>query len=640
MQKLLFGLRIPLIIIGLVLFFVAERYLAAESYHLGLRWGGFALVGVAWLSGLALLLKAQGEGRPAEAKALTTTLLWQLGVLAGLGLYLAYRSVLGDQLVPEQPLSKVLLGAWVLVLALSLLAGVGIEWAMRDHGLGVHAEPQHVARSGASWLLVGMLLSFLVAINYVGEKKNITRDLSYLKVTSPSPSTLGMVKSLTQDIQVAVFFPQGNDVRAFVAQYLDQLAKSEPKLKLAYYDRELDPTKAEEYRVARNGQIVLDYNGKKARLDTGTNLTKARKTLRSFDAEFQKTFLEVTALRKTLYFTRGHGEPSWIGQGSEDPLKSLGLLEGMMRGQSYSLKLFGVGEGSATAVPDDAALVVVVGPTSPFQKEEVEALRSYLDRGGKLLVLLDIAKKTGDAATAPAAPEDDPLRQLLSEIGVTFQDIPLGNDKNFVAATRSPADAWFLFSNSFTSHESVASLARNDERLAVLFFQTGALKIKADSGKWKAYESIRSLTDTFADINRDFKYTAGSEKREAYVLAAVAESKEGKKGKDEGGKAQEQKARVAVIADATLASDALIRNPGNALFIADSIKWLAGDVERTGEVASEEDIKIRHTRKEDVLWFYATVALVPLLVLGGGFVATRRRARERTGTAQEKPDAA
>ena len=68
-----------------------------------------------------------------------------------------------------------------------------------------------------------------------------------------------------------------------------------------------------------------------------------------------------------------------------------------------------------------------------------------------------------------------------------------------------------------------------------------------------------------------------------------------------------------------------MRNVGNALFFADSLKWLVGQAELQGQLASEEDVKVRLSKKEDIYWFQGTVVVVPLLVLGAGFIATRRR---------------
>ena len=41
------------------------------------------------------------------------------------------------------------------------------------------------------------------------------------------------------------------------------------------------------------------------------------------------------------------------------------------------------------AVPDDATVVVVAGPKTDFLPREIDALKKYLDEGGKLLLLID-----------------------------------------------------------------------------------------------------------------------------------------------------------------------------------------------------------------------------------------------------------
>ena len=108
-------------------------------------------------------------------------------------------------------------------------------------------------------------------------------------------------------------------------------------------------------------------------------------------------------------------------------------------------------------------------------------------------------------------------------------------------------------------------------------------------------------------------------------MGAVSQKKIGDKSTTGAGDGM---ARVMAVGDATMLGDAVIRNPGNVLFFVDSLKWAAGEAEFAGEVASEQDIKIRHTRKEDVVWFNGTVFAMPLLVIGAGFFATRRKKRK------------
>jgi hypothetical protein len=418
-----------------------------------------------------------------------------------------------------------------------------------------------------------------------------------------------------------MFYPQSNEVRGAVADYVAAIAAANPRVKITWYDKDAEPVKAEEYRVTRNGQMVLDMKGKTSRIDTGTTLAKARTVLKALDSEFQKVFLEATAEKKTLYFTRGHGEATWMGETAENPLRSLRLLSDFLRQQNYTTRLFGAGEGSLAAVPDDASAVIVIGPTGPFQKEEVDALRTYVQGGGNLFVAADIDKPEG-VVPGTSGVVQQPLYDLLTEIGLTYHSEPLGNEKNHYPATHTPSDMWVIFSNVFTSHDSVISLARHDERVGILLFHSGYWTVGPGDNKWKVGETVRALTDSFADSNRNYAFDPG-EKREAFVLGAVSELK-AKPQAPKAGQASHQ-GRVAVFADASAFADALVRNIGNALYFSDTLKWLVGDTALQGELANEEDVKIRHTRKEDVVWFHATVVVMPLLVLGIGFLATRRR---------------
>ncbi len=617
MDKFLRFLRLPLFFLGAVLVFIADRYLSVETFYTALRGGAFALLILSLVMTLMLSVGASAKTHKGEAVSWRKLALWQLVVVVSLASYLLYRQSLGDAASPETVLSKVYLGGWLTLMILGIFYGIGLEWAMRDTGHGPNAEPQRVGRSGQAWLSIGIFLAALVAINFTAAKKNITKDWSYLKIRTPSESSLKMTATLTEDLNIALFYPQGNEVKTLVSDYFDAMKAKEPRVKVSYYDKDMNPAKAEEFKVSRNGQIVFDVAGKKSRIDTGTTIAKARKTLKEIDSQFQKSFLEITSERKTVYFTRGHGELSWVGDEADNQLRSLRLLETFLRQQNYSTRLFGVAEGSASAVPEDAAAVIVAGATQHFSQEEADVLKTYAENGGNLMILFDVEAGADESGVINPS-EQNPLETLVAGMGLKFNRVPLANEKNFISATRSPSDAWFVYSNIFTSHESVSSLSKHDERVAVLYYHGGYFSITPELGKWKTFETVRSLTDTFVDTNRNFKKD-GDEKADAYVMGAVAELKDFKS------ENKNRKGRVVALGDATVLTDALVRNVGNVLFFSDSLKWLVGESELAGALASEEDVKIRHTKKEDVVWFHGTVIIVPALVLGAGFLATRRR---------------
>ena len=53
------------------------------------------------------------------------------------------------------------------------------------------------------------------------------------------------------------------------------------------------------------------------------------------------------------------------------------------------------------AVPDDASVVIAAGPQIDFFPTEIDALKNYLEKNGKLLLELDPPDKAGQPAARP-----------------------------------------------------------------------------------------------------------------------------------------------------------------------------------------------------------------------------------------------
>ena len=61
--------------------------------------------------------------------------------------------------------------------------------------------------------------------------------------------------------------------------------------------------------------------------------------------------------------------------------------------------------------------------------------------------------------------------------------------------------------------------------------------------------------------------------------------------------------------------------------VVDAVKWLGGEEEFIGETPSEKDVGIVHTKKQDLLWFYGTIVIAPVVVLCLGLLMTMMRRR-------------
>ena len=619
-------LRLLAIIFGTLLYYSAMRYFTASDYFWYLVDTGLVLACSSLVFTWLHLRRSKSKGLTGEAHSYRYTLLWQGLLVFALFAHVAYFWLTQDAPQIDTFSKKLLLVLWLLPLIIALSMAIGIETSLQANGRGRFGEPQRVLKSGLAWSLAGVLLAILVNINYLAVEHNHVSDWSYLKVTSVSKTTQAIVNDIDEPLAVYAFFTKDNEVYPFVNEYLASLAAVNKNIITQVLDKDIHPVEAEKFRVNRNGNLVLALSSKEDDQDKntaskdadkntpqyekiylGTELRIARAKLRGLDAWFQQALLQLLSDPRKVYFTRGHGEFTWDYQ--RDPRRSLRVLRSLLKKQNFRLRELGLDKGSGRAFPEDVGLVIVAGPTAAFLPEEVNALRAYLAEGGKAMVLLDVERATG-LTTTPL--DTYPLVNFLrDEVGLQFKAQVLANDRSYVVATKSMTDRWFLVTNNFTTHAAVSTMSDYDEKVAVLFFQSGYFAVKGGNGEWQTQAAMKSLPHTFVDINKNFIFDKDSERRATLDVCAAAEWRA------KGG-------RIFACADATLAADILMQAAGNKLLLMDSLQWLMGDKHR-GAPASEEDQKIIHSRDEDLVVFYGTIVAVPLLLLLAGRLATRRR---------------
>lgn len=598
--------RLILVLFSMALFFASERYLSDYEFH------GLALVLSLLLFVISIvfsminLSRAKGNHYDKEVKIWQYALLWKIVILLSCGFYFAFLSVMGDVKIPGTLPQKAFLVLWILSLILGLGLGIGAELGIRSSGRGDSADPQRVFRQMKNWAKTATLLCSLLAINYAMAKKDKAFDLSYLKTTLPGDATKSMVELANKDIKIAGFFKRDSEVAPLVREFLTRVASYNDRIELNYFDKDFAPVEAEEYRVAKNGQIILMTENNRQRIDLSEDLARARSKLKKLDELFQKSFLAITAEKKNVYFTQGHGEMSTSSRKIE--VRSASQFTKLLRTVNYNARTINTAQKGYFEVPDDAHLLVIVGAAKRFTKEETEEIAAYVAKGGALLVFLDI--EFSGAERDLLENEENPLLTFLEKSGFTYRDTKLVNEKKHIRATHKKIDRTFLASNNFSSHVSVKSLAKNEERMAVLTFQSGYLEpTKKIEGSWKIIKTIQTFPETFADTNNNLEFDNG-EIRQPYTIAMAGESEKG---------------RIIVFSDATMVSNPLLGNAGNQMAALDSVKWLIGQEKIIGEISSEEDVKIQHSKSRELFVFHGSIYLVPLLVLGIGFIVNRQR---------------
>jgi len=590
--------------VGMFAIFLGERMIGSGTTRTMATSAGLLLV----LGAMVMRFIRAGKS-PVDRRSVERTLLTLYAV--GLGAVVLYgiqsdlwASAFGQPLERGWPkLSTVLAALWPVAWAAAAWPVLLVELSNAEMNRAPRVELGRIRSAMLSGFGVAATLVAAFSFAYVASERDKKVDLAYFKTSRPGEVTRRIVRGLDQPIEVAVFFPSANEVRDEVDDYLNDLAKESSQLKVTHFDYDIDPIKAKEYGVSTNGILVFMRGAKKEQLGLPKEMEGAKTALKTLDKEVQQRLLAVVKPPRTAGFTLGHGERTWErGETDTDKRTGIALLRDGLTDQNYDVRSVNPADGLMNEVPKNVTVLAIIGPRTPFQPEEYASINRFIDGGGRVLIALDPENKVD-------------MHEVLAPLNLAFKPELLANEMAYARhADQKISDRANLVTSTFSSHPSVQTLTRLGPRAAVVLPGAGWIDTKRERTTAIPVEApIKAHFATFADKNGNFTLDPDEQKR-AWELAATAVKKE---------------ARVFVIADSDWIADEAIKVPGNSVLALDVIHWLMGDETFSGQTSTEADVKITHTRKQDVAWFYSTIFLAPALVIGAGVAVTRNTRRKR-----------
>ena len=269
---------------------------------------------------------------------------------------------------------------WASFLIIGLVL-IGIYVAARWENVS-RAVGTRTAKEGANAVVLTVIVLGIVGIlNFLADRHAKRWDASSTKVNSLSDQTTRILAELDTDVELVLLDRIGTSQQASAENLLQLYADASERVTLTAIDPDSEPERA------------LPYASPTEPMPLGTILvatgTRHQRATAATESEITNTLIRALATDiKKIYFTTGHDEKS-LSDTSSTGISFVGGKLGESAYETEELAISRTSDGDVLRVPDDATALVIAGPRSDFLQDELDALDSYIDRGGHAIVLVD-----------------------------------------------------------------------------------------------------------------------------------------------------------------------------------------------------------------------------------------------------------
>ena len=426
-----------------------------------------------------------------------------------------------------------------------------------------------------------VLILFLAAmVNSLAFKHYKRWDFSRDQKYALSDKTKRFVDTLNGKMRITVFFSPNTPITADLQNLLTEYQYAgKGKIDVEQIDPERSLSRAKElfdkYKVVTDESLlVLDYNGRNktvkasemADVDQSGMAIGEGPRVAAFKGEQAITSAMIDLVegkKKTLGYVMGHKEPAL-----SVPTSPVSLLKTFIENENIKFQELNLLD--QPAIPADINAVMIIGPQYDFSDREMQVLRDFWDKQGRIVVFVD------PAANTPR------LRAFLDELGVKVNDdrlmVFVRTGIQELALTRD-VQAHFLGDSPVTK--------RLADVRAIFVGGTASLTLDPNRGRavnMRLEPLIQAEKGYFAetDYNSDnqVKLQADAQKA-ADVPLTIAASAE--KGGSADARVQVNSSRLVAVSNATFVQDSAIMQDQAALdFVSGAVNWLLSREELIG----------------------------------------------------------
>ena len=406
-------------------------------------------------------------------------------------------------------------------------------------------------------------------------------DATRNALNSLSPASAQVLAQLEGPLTITVYATgldaQQGDVRKLVSEFIALYQRYKPDTRLVFIDPVKQPEATRQSGIRGNGELVVEFGGRREHLTTLNEQTLTSALLRLARGKAQ-----------LLMYVSGHGERKLDGAANHD----LGEFGKRLAQNGYHLAPLNL--AIAPEVPDNVGVLVITQPQTKLFPGETAKLLRHIERGGNLLWLLDAEPLRGLDALA------ETLGLVLTP-GMVID--PAAQEMN------APRD-WAL-GTGYPPHP-----VTRDFDLITVFPYARALDMEVDS-PWERHILVEGALNGWISPQRSARFDPRRDIAGPVTLALSLQRQTG-----------EHEQRIVVVGSGSFLANAYSGNGGNLDLGVNMLNWLAGEERLISIIPPTAlDGKLVLSRHQLTALSIALLILLPLLLIAaGGWLWWRRRA--------------
>jgi ABC-type uncharacterized transport system involved in gliding motility auxiliary subunit len=435
-----------------------------------------------------------------------------------------------------------------------------------------------------------VIVAVLTTANVLANRYNKSYDATANKRYSLSDQTIKIVKGLKQDATIT-YFAQSTHFREGKDQ-LDLYANLSPKVHVKYVDPDKEPEVAREANIRNYGTTIVQI---------GANKNEAKSlTEEGITGAFIRDLKNTT---RTVCFVTGSGEH----QIDNSDRSGYSRFKDLLSKEEYTSKSINLLQSAD--VPADCTVLVVGGPSGDYLQPEVDAIKKYVEGGGRALFLLDPPLKMGRSEIA----DNDALSSVLQAWGVT-PDKNLILDLNPIGQVVGVGPQVALVA-AYDTHPIVNEM----KGTATGFPLSRSLEVKSTDKT--TVEKLFSSSDTSLATEKlnspNIDPGDPKNKKGPLTLAAAGTYNTGK---------ENSQGRFVVVGSSDWLANSFIGFNGNRDLALNSMNWLSSDEDLISIRPKEQDDRRITMTNAQMRWVGTTSQFVfPLVVVIAGVTVWWRR---------------